>query len=92
MAWVLASSPEAKCRDGGEALRLAKKALAIKDYSITRNALAAAYAEIGDFDNAVEEQKAAITKLNPKWNKIYLKEWNDQLQSYEQGKPWRDHY
>ena len=91
-AWALAASQEATCRDGGEALRLAKIALEIKDSSIPRKILAAAYAEMGDFDNAVKELKAAIAKINPEKEKKNWKEWNDQLRSYQQGKPWRDQF
>jgi tetratricopeptide (TPR) repeat protein len=61
MAWVLATAPEAKIRDGHRAVELAKAALAIdeNDYFIM-SALAAADAETGNFDEAVRWQEKAF--------------------------------
>ena len=53
-AWVLATSPEAKLRDGDKALELATQACELTDYKLPHilSTLAAAYAETGDFENA----------------------------------------
>ena len=60
-AWLLATCPEAKYRDGKAAIELAKKAC---DLTMDKNAqyvdtLAAAFAEVGSFDLAVQTMKLA---------------------------------
>ena len=54
-AWRLATSPEAAERDGAEALRLADQACRLTSHKnwVDLSALAAAYAEVGNFDEAV---------------------------------------
>jgi Flp pilus assembly protein TadD len=62
LAWLLATSPEATVRNGGEALKLAAKAVDLshgKDASML-DALAAAYAETGRFREAVETARRAL--------------------------------
>jgi tetratricopeptide (TPR) repeat protein len=62
-AWLLATCSEAKYRDGEKAVELAKKAIELAGkeadwrYSVT---LAGAYAEIGDFQKAIEYEKKAL--------------------------------
>jgi Flp pilus assembly protein TadD len=55
-AMILATSPEAELRDGRKAVNYALKAGALEKWSdpATLVALGAAYAEAGDFDNAVK--------------------------------------
>jgi hypothetical protein len=50
--------------------------------------LAAAYAEVGDFEQATkyEEQSLKDTSLAPKRRK----EWEERLHLYQQRKPYRD--
>jgi tetratricopeptide (TPR) repeat protein len=62
LAFALATLPEAPLRDGARALALAREAVAASgganpDYLDT---LAAAYAELGRFDEAVAEQRRAL--------------------------------
>ena len=53
-AWVLATSPEDKLRDGKRAVELATKAAEMSDYQTPHvlSTLGAAYAETGDFETA----------------------------------------
>ena len=62
LARVLATAPDAKLRDGKRAVEAAKKAVDMIKYRDGRflDTLAAAYAEVGDFDKAVETQQKAI--------------------------------
>lgn len=64
LAWLLATSPDAKIRNGAEAVALSKRACALTAYQkpIPLGTLAAAYAEIGDFTNAVKMAQAAIER------------------------------
>lgn len=67
LAWLLATCPDAKHRDGKRAVELAKKTLALDPKNATyMETLAAAYAEMGDFDQAISWQERVLQ--NPDWN------------------------
>jgi Tfp pilus assembly protein PilF len=61
-AWVLATSPDDKLRDGTKALKLATKAAESSKYETPHilSTLAAAYAETGDYDNAVKWSQKSV--------------------------------
>jgi spermidine synthase len=62
MAWVLATSTQPSIRDGAEAVRLAARAVEVtggRDLAAL-DTLAAAYAEMGRFDQAVETARRAL--------------------------------
>ena len=88
LAWVLATSPDAKLRNGRRAIELATEACKATDYKLAfiLSTLAAAYAETGDFNTAVKWSTKAV--------EIGDKEHDDSLQkeleSYEAKKPWRE--
>jgi tetratricopeptide (TPR) repeat protein len=102
-AWVLATSPEDKLRDGPRALKLATKAAEASGYETPHilSTLAAAYAETGDFDNALKwSQKAVelaqkeLDSAKPEDDKAKMQSDRDQLQkeldSYHERKPVRE--
>jgi len=61
-AWLLATCPDADIRDGKRAIAAAKKAGELRDWKAITDikSLAAAYAEVGEFDKAVQWQKKAV--------------------------------
>jgi tetratricopeptide (TPR) repeat protein len=88
LAWALAVVPAAALRDGAEALKYARKACEITDwkYSYALGTLAAAYAETGNFDEAVKWQQKAIEIGMPEDD---LPAARDRLRRYQQGEPFR---
>jgi len=62
-AWVLATCADQRFRNGGQAVRLAQKAVELKPDVGSLDTLAAAYAAVGNFGAAVDTQKKAIQKL-----------------------------
>jgi len=89
LAWLRATCPEAEMRNGKEAVELALKACELsewKDWGII-DTLAAAYAEQGDFDRAIEYQKQVlqIGKFANDYDKI-----KEHLALYEQHTPYRE--
>lgn len=85
LAWLLATCTDSSIRDGVRAVELAKKGLALspKDASLM-DTLAAAYAEIGDFDQAVLWQQRALE--DPSWN---TESARARLELYRAKEPYR---
>ena len=61
-AWLLATCPQAKLRDGKKAVEYATKSCQLSEWKegASLDTLAAAYAEAGDFDNAVKWENASM--------------------------------
>ena len=89
LAWLLATAPEDKLRDGKRAVTLATQACELTDYkeAYILSTLAAAYAETGDFDNAVKWSSKAVELGKDKEHADALKK---ELASYQAHKPWRE--
>ena len=87
LAWLLATGPDAKLRDGKKAVASAKRACELTGWkdAVLLNTYAAAQAEAGDFDAAVRWQARSI-ELPPKENH---KEYRERLELYRMGKPYR---
>jgi tetratricopeptide (TPR) repeat protein len=87
-AWVLATTPDEKLRDGKRALEMAKEACELTQYKLPHilSTLAAAYAETGDFENA-RKWSAKAVEIGMKGQDDELKK---ELESYQQNKPWRE--
>jgi tetratricopeptide (TPR) repeat protein len=88
LAWVLATSPDAKLRNAKRSIELATRACKITDYKEAHilSTLAAGYAEDGDFETAVKWSAKAV-ELGADDLKQQLRE---ELDSYKQKQPWRE--
>jgi Flp pilus assembly protein TadD len=91
LAWLLATCPEPRYRDGPRALRLAEWACQATSYKSPPllDSLAAAHAEVGRFDQAIATTRQAmeIVRRNPKASTETLE---SRLKLYEAGKPYRE--
>lgn len=88
LTWFYATCPDANCRDGKKAVEYAKKAVKLSDTWEYRDTLAAAYAENGEFELAVAEQKKALKDTSI--DKDNRKKMEARLELYKAKKPYRD--
>src|SRR5262249_21879307 len=89
LAWLLAAGPD-RVRDGKQAVEHAARACELtawKDPGCIAT-LAAAHAEAGDFDRAVEFQRKALAF--PAYEKEAGKAGRERLHLYERKMPYRD--
>jgi tetratricopeptide (TPR) repeat protein len=86
-AWILAGCPDPKYRDGKRAVESARRACELTGwtYSYSVGRLAAAYAEMGDFDSAVAYEEKALVL----WVKEGHAGGQKQLNLYKQHRPFR---
>ena len=89
LAWLLCTAPDDKVRDGKRALAGAKKACELTDHKNGGylDTLAAAHAEVGEFDKAVEWQAKAL-----KMGDIPIKDMDSakkRLELFKGKKPYR---
>ena len=89
-AWVLATSPDDHLRDAPRALELALKAGEISEYNKAHvlSTMAAAYAESGDFENAVRWAEKAL-EVGTEDEEVE-EQLRQELESFQQEKPWRE--
>ena len=89
LAWLWATCPEESIRDGKRAVDLATRGCKLAEWKDAHmlDTLAAACAEVGDFDKAVEWQAKAN---RPFVNADDRKKGEDRLKLYQQRKPYRE--
>ena len=87
-AWIWATCPDHKYRDGSRAVESATRACELSGWKNAYNhsKLAAAYAELGDFDKALEWQE----KAHKVYSEVDRKEWGKLLVLFREKKPYRD--
>jgi tetratricopeptide (TPR) repeat protein len=90
VAWFHAVCADAGCRDGKKAVEYALRACEKTGWKVTAmlEPLAAAYAEAGDFGQAVEYQRRVLDAPDVpkvKWAKV-----RERLKLYEQGEAYRE--
>jgi tetratricopeptide (TPR) repeat protein len=87
LAWLLATCPKDGMRDGKRAVELATTACKSTQWKTAHclETLAAAYAECGNFNEAITWQEKAIELGTPDKNKAQRR-----LKLYQSGTPYRD--
>ena len=90
LAWLLPTASDARLRDGPRAVTVAEKTVSLRDNVQIRDTLAAAYAEVGRFDDAVHAQEQAISLARILgWNAKDIADMEERLRLYRQGRPYR---
>lgn len=92
LAWLLATSPKDALRDGREALRLAQQACEATSNSVPGflDTLAAAYAEVGDFDEALRLVQAATEAARQRKDASLEAAMQSRRERYQQRLPFRE--
>jgi Tfp pilus assembly protein PilF len=91
LSWILATHEKATYRNSNEALKLAERLCMLTNYQqpLALDALAAAYAEAGQYKNAVvTAQKAYNMALQLGLDELALNS-NERLKLYQMGRPYR---
>lgn len=91
-AWMLATSPDASVRQGSRAVQLAKRAMATRrgNTVIALDALAAAFAEAGDFESAMANIDEAIRQASEAGEEVNLPDLEARREQYRLSKPFRE--
>lgn len=88
LAWVLSTSTQEQVRDGKKSLEYAKRACELSEYKKSHilSTLAAAYAELGQWDDAVNWSSKSLAADDGS----VAEQLKQELESYKQKKPWRE--
>ena len=91
LAWMFATAQNKQVRNGHRAVSLALKACRLSGWTnaFAIDTLAAAYAESGQFNEAIRYEQLAIQNLRPEDRKEQLGGMENRLRLYESGQPYR---
>jgi tetratricopeptide (TPR) repeat protein len=92
LAWLLATCPDAAVRNGARATDLAQQAQALPGARSSQvlDVLAAAYAEAGRFDRAIETENQALAIAAAEGNNSLTEAGAMRLKLYEAHRPYRE--
>jgi tetratricopeptide (TPR) repeat protein len=93
LAWLLAAGPNDSLRDGARATDLALKLDRVTQQNnpLYVRTLAAAYAEAGEFEKAVETGQKASELALAQGQRSFAAQIQEETDLYRQGRPLRDH-
>ena len=90
IAWILATSPDDRLRDGRRAVAYAEKAVGMTPNLNCLDTLAAAYAEAGRFDEAIAIENRIISLLAAAQQTDSIPVHVERMNRYEEGRPYRE--
>src|SRR5438874_1706841 len=92
LAWIFATSPDQSIRNGSKAVSLADQAVRISRgrIAILFRTLAAAYAENGQFSDAIQTAQRGIALANSQGNSGLASELQANVALYQERQPLRD--
>lgn len=91
LSWTLSTSLTDAVRNGKRALELGLEACELTEYKKPHilSTLAAAYAEVGDFDKAIEWSEKAV-QIGRETKEPQLEQLEAELESYRKKEAWRE--
>jgi protein O-mannosyl-transferase len=89
LAWILATAPDPQVRNGAEAVLMASYVLTNNPGGEQLDALAAAHAEIRDFEVATETAERALQKAQAAGDIILAQQVEQRLELYRRRQPYR---
>lgn len=92
LAWLLATSRDGAVRNGAKAIELARQAdrLTGGANTVVLRTLAAAYAENGEFVNAIRTARSAMQLTRMQGNDSLTTDLDEQIRLYQLGLPYRE--
>jgi Flp pilus assembly protein TadD len=90
IAWLLATSTQEDFRNGERALAHARRAVSLEPSANTMDTLAAAYAELGQWDAAISTQRQALGFIAAGEEPDVTAELEARLAAYQARKAWRE--
>jgi hypothetical protein len=92
LGWLLAACPDARTRDGAQAVKHAGRACDLTHYGVTPmvGTLAAAYAEAGRFDDAISTAEKACMMASESGDQDLLKRNQELLGLYRAHRPYHE--
>jgi protein O-mannosyl-transferase len=92
LAWILATSPEPSLRNGPRALDLGREAARLSNYNDPHilDTLAAAFAETGQFAEAIKVGEQAMQLTTDQTNAVPAHALRLRLEGYRAGKPFHE--
>ena len=92
LAWLLATSHDASLRNGPKAVELAAQAdrLVAGTNTLVLRTLAAAYAENGEFENAIRTAQSAMQLARMHGEDSLITDLDQQIALYQLGMPYRE--
>jgi tetratricopeptide (TPR) repeat protein len=92
LAWLLATGSNASLRNGNKALELAREADQLSNGAnlTVRRTLAAAYAEIGQFAQAIEIAQGALRLAEAQGDSALAAQLRKEIAIYRAGSPYRE--
>ena len=92
LAWILATDRNASLRNGAEAVQSAERLCEITGHrqADALDALAAAYAEVGRFNDAIQVAQKAVELANAAEHRDLAGHIQERLKLYQAGSPYRE--